>query len=291
MRSSEANHFVGLSIHRNRKEKFVYVSQPDYTSKIIRRFHMDQCNPTNLPVTPGLYLSKSETEEEAINVPYKEATGSLLYLMLSTRPDIAFAVNQISQFCESPTQQHWNAVKKILSYLQGTKHFGLRYGPSVSTPTGYSDADFAGSIDTRRSTSGFVFLLNGGAIAWSSRRQQCVSLSTTEAEYVALSEAAKESVWLRRLLLEIVPDWNQPLPLMCDNISAIELSRSPIFHRRTKHIQVRFHFIREQQESKEIDVKYVSTDEQLADSFTKPLAKPRFLLLRESTGVVSVPSS
>ena len=108
---------------------------------------------------------------------------------------------------------------------------------------------------------------------------------------MALSEAAKESVWLRRLLLEVVPDRNQPLPLMCDNISAIELSRSPIFHRRTKHIQVRFHFIREQQESKEIDVKYVSTDEQLADSFTGPLAKLRFLLLRESTGVVSVPSS
>ena len=194
MRSSEANHFVGLSIHRNRKEKFVYVSQPDYSSKIIRCFYMDQCNPTNLPVTPGLYLSKLETEKEAIKVPYKEATGSFLYLMLSTRPDIAFAVNQISQFCESPTQQHWNAVKKILSYLQGTKHFGLRYGPSVSTPIGYSDADFAGSVDTRRSTSGFVFLLNGGPIAWSSRRQQCVSLSTTEAEYVALSEAAKESV-------------------------------------------------------------------------------------------------
>lgn len=252
---------------------------------------MDQCNPANLPVTPGLYLSKSETQEDAIKVPYKEATGSLLYLMLSTRPDIAFAVNQISQFCESPKQQHWNAVKKILSYLHGTKHFRLRYRPSVTTPIGYSDADFAGSIDTRRSTSGFVFLLNGGPIAWSSSRQQCVSLSTTEAEYVALSVAAKESVWLRRLLLEIVPGWNQPLPLMCDNISAIEFSRSPIFHRRTKNIQVRFHFIREQQESKKIDVKYVPTDEQLADPFSKPLAKPRFLLLREATGVVSVPSS
>jgi hypothetical protein len=106
-------------------------------------------------------LSKSETQEEAIKVPYKEANGSLLYLMQSTRPDITFAVNQISQFCESPKQQHWNTAKKILSYLQDKKHFGLRYGPSVATPIGYSDADFAGNFENRSSKSGFVFLLNG----------------------------------------------------------------------------------------------------------------------------------
>ena len=169
--------------------------------------------------------------------------------------------------CRIPScvMRHADYRHPILSYLQGTKHFGLRYGPSVSTLIGFSDADFARKIYSLRSTSGSVFLLNGGSIGCRCSRQQCVSLSTTKTEYVALSEAAKESVWLRRLILEIVPDWNQPLPLMCDNISAIEFSKSTIFLRKTNHIQVRFHFIREQQKSKKIDVKYVSTYEQLAD--------------------------
>jgi hypothetical protein len=290
MRSSEANHFVGLSITRNRKEKLLYVSQPDYTEKILKRFHMDGCNPVDLPATPGSFLSKYSNPEKAIKVPFKEATGSLMYLMLSTRPDIAFAVNQISQFCENPQQAHWNAVRRIFSYLQGTRNYGLRYGPSITIPTGYSDSDYAGDSDTRKSTSGFIFTLNGGTVAWSSRRQQCVSTSTTEAEYVAASEAAKESVWLRRLLMEIVPEWKQPLLLMCDNISSIELTRSPKFHQRTKHIDVRFHFVREQQEAKEIDVKYIRTADQLADPFTKPLPNPRFSVLREAIGVVPVPS-
>jgi hypothetical protein len=251
---------------------------------------MDGCNPVDLPATPGSFLSKYSNPEKAIKVPFKEATGSLMYLMLSTRPDIAFAVNKISQFCENPQQAHWNAVRRIFSYLQGTRNYGLRYGPSITIPTGYSDSDYAGDSDTRKSTSGFVFTLNGGTVAWSSRRQQCVSTSTTEAEYVAASEAAKESVWLRRLLMEIVPEWKQPLLLMCDNISSIELTRSPKFHQRTKHIDVRFHFVREQQEAKEIDVKYIRTADQLADPFTKPLPNPRFSVLREAIGVVPVPS-
>ena len=175
-----------------------------------------------------------------------------MYLMLSTRPDIAFAVNQISQFCENPQPAHWTAVKRIFSYVQGTRDYGLRFGPSISVPIGYTDSDYAGNTHTRQSTSGFIFILNGGPIAWSSRRQQCIALSTTEAEYVAACEAAKESVWLRRLLLEIIPDWKQPIPLMCDNISSIELTRSPKFHQRMKHIDVYFHFIRVCQEAKEI---------------------------------------
>jgi hypothetical protein len=289
MRSSEANHFVGLSIFRNRKEKTLYLSQPEYTEKILQRFHMDGCHPVSLPATPGAFLNKEENLKKTIQVPFKEAIGSLMYLMLSSRPDIAFALNQASQFCENPQAAHWAAVKKIFSYLQGTKNYGLRYGPSLVAPVGYSDSDYAGDINTRQSTSGFIFLLNEGPIAWSSRRQNCVALSTTEAEYVAACEAAKESVWLRRLLLEIIPDWKQPLPLLCDNISSIELTRSPKFHQRTKHIDVRFHFIRAQQEAKEIDVKYTPTTEQLADPFTKPLPNPRFSILRKAIGVVPVP--
>jgi hypothetical protein len=211
-----------LSISRNRKEKLLYVSQPDYTEKILQRFHMSGCNPVSLPATPGAFLNKEENSEKTVKVPFKEATGSLMYLMLSTRPDIAFAVNQISKFCENPQPAHWAAVKRIFSYLQGTRDYGLRFGPSISVPIKYTDSDYAGNTHTRQSTSGFIFILNGGSIAWSSRRQQCIALK---------------------------------------------------FHQRTKHIDVRFHFIRVCQEAKEIDVKYITTAEELADSFTKPLGE------------------
>ena len=133
-------------------------------------------------------------------------------------------------------------------------------------------------------------MLNGGPIAWSSRRQRCVALSTTEAEYVAACESAKEGVWLRRLLREIMPEWNSPLQLMCDNMSSIDLVRNPKFHQRTKHIDVRYHFIRAQQEANEIDVKYISTAEQLADSFTKPLSNPRFTEMRNAIGITLTPT-
>ncbi len=289
MRSSEANHFVGLSITRNREEKTLYISQPDYIKKILRRFHMDQCNPVDLPATPGVFFTRDNKNEGSIQVPFREAVGSLLYLMLSSRPDISFSVNQVSQFCEKPQNCHWAAVKKILAYLKRTSEHGIRFGPELTSLLGFTDADFAGDTDTRRSTSGYVFLLNGGPIAWSSRRQKCVTLSTTEAEYVAACEAAREGVWLKRLLNELMPNWSEPIPLMCDNMSSIDLSKNPRFHQLTKHIHVRYHFIRLAQEEKEIDVRHIPSKQQLADSFTKPLANPRFTDLRNAISVVSVP--
>jgi hypothetical protein len=173
---------------------------------------MSGCNPVSLPETSGAFLNKEEKSEKTVKVPFEGAIGSLMYLMLSTRPDIAFAVNQISQFCKNPQPAHWAAVKRIFSYLQGMRGYGLRFGPLNTVPIGYTDSDYAGNTHTRQSTSVFIFILNGGSIEWSSRRQQCIALSTTEAEYVTACEAANESVWLRRLLLEIIPDWKQPLP-------------------------------------------------------------------------------
>lgn len=250
---------------------------------------MDQCNPVDLPATPGVFFTRDNKNEGSIQVPFREAVGSLLYLMLSSRPDISFSVNQVSQFCEKPQNCHWAAVKKILAYLKRTSEHGIRFGPELTSLLGFTDADFAGDTDTRRSTSGYVFLLNGGPIAWSSRRQKCVTLSTTEAEYVAACEAAREGVWLKRLLNELMPNWSEPIPLMCDNMSSIDLSKNPRFHQLTKHIHVRYHFIRLAQEEKEIDVRHIPSKQQLADSFTKPLANPRFTDLRNAISVVSVP--
>lgn len=289
MRHGPANHFVGLSISRNRHERTLYVSQPDYIRKILQRFHMLDCLPKNLPADPGTRLQKKTEENSTEKFPYREAVGSLMYLGLASRPDISFAVGQISQFCENPGADHWSAVRRILAYLKGTMDYGIRYGSTKNELIGYCDSDYAGDPSSRRSTSGFIFLLHGGPVAWSSRRQSCVALSTTEAEFVASSEATREGVWLGRLMGDITPGWKGPIRIMCDNKSAVDLIKNPVYHQRSKHIDVRYYFVRERQEAGDIDVQQISTYDQLADPLTKPLPNPRFSSLRLSMGIVDVP--
>lgn len=252
-----ANHFVGLSITRDRQRKTLYLTQPEYIKKILQRFHMLDCNPKSLPADPNSRLRHDAEGNYNQEIPYREAVGSLMYLMLASRPDIAFAVGQVSQFCENPKPEHWNAVRRIFAYLQGTASYDIRFCNNFSGLKGFTDSDYAGNPTSRRSTSGFLFLLHGGPVAWSSRRQSCVALSTTEAEFIAACEATKEGVWLQRLLKEITPGPVGPMPLLCDNQSAIQLIKNPVFHQRTKHIDVRYNFIREHQENGIIDVKYI----------------------------------
>lgn len=170
---------------------------------------MATCNPTGVPAEPEMRLSRNQSpsnNEEALKmqrVPYREAVGALLYLTISSRPDIAFAVGQVSQFVQNPGIINWKAVKKILSYLAGTADATISFGPNETNLTGYTDADYGGDIDTRRSTNGYIFMLNGGPIAWASRKQTCTATSTIQAEYVAASEAAKEANWLSHLLSDI----------------------------------------------------------------------------------------
>jgi transposase InsO family protein len=289
MRHGPANHFVGLSISRNRKKRTLYVAQPDYIRKILKRFDAMECLPKSLPADPGTRLLKKIDKSPTEKFPYREAVGSLMYLGLASRPDISFAVGQISQFCEDPGQSHWSAVRRILAYLKGTLNHGIRYAQGADGLLGYCDSDYAGDPNSRRSTSGFVFLLHGGPVAWSSRRQTSVSLSTTEAEFIASSEAAREGVWLSRLMKSIKPGFGEPIRIMCDNQSAIALIKNPVHHQRSKHIEVRYYFVRERQEAGDIDIQYIPTDQQLADCLTKPLPNPRFSILREMMGVTTVP--
>jgi hypothetical protein len=180
--------------------------------------------------------------------------------MVMTRPDISFAVGQVARFCSKPGMAHWEAVKRIISYLSGTLQYGIRFSGSYNQElTGFSDSDFASDKDTRRSTSGLLFLRHGGPIAWRSKRQSCVTLSTTEAEYVAASEATREAVWLKRLLNEIEHVEKKAITLNCDNQSTIRLVWNPEFHQRTKHIETKYHFIRERQEEEEIKIIYIDT--------------------------------
>lgn len=210
-----------------------------------------------------------------------------MYLALAARPDITFAVGQVAQFCEYPETPHWTAVKSIFAYVQGTCNYGLCFkAGDCKDLLGYTDADYADNLVNRKSTTGFVFFFNEETISWSSRRHYCVAMSTTEAEYVAASESAKEAIWLQRLMCEVGSGKIKPVHLLCDNQSAIQFVKNPEFHQKTKHIDVRYHFIRECQASGEISISYIETQKQMADNFTKPMAKPRFVYLRKKLGVI-----
>lgn len=226
MTSGSADLFIGLQISRDRAQRKLLLSQPQYLQRIIERFHMTNSNPFSTPADPNARLDSSMSPStpdgiKAMNTtPYSEAIGCLTYAAVCTRPDIAFAVGQAARFCQNPGKAHWSAVKRILSYLAGTTTHGLLFsGKGRTTLVGYTDSDYAGDKDTRRSTSGFIFLHLGGAISWGSTRQSCTALSTTEAEYIAASNATKEAIWVQRLLLQIGRLQPGPVRLLCDNQS------------------------------------------------------------------------
>ena len=291
-----ADRFIGIDITRNRANRSLHLGQPDYCQKVIERFSMTDCKPLSVPADPCSHLSPemcpstTEEQQEMSRTPYLEAIGSLLHLSNLTRCDIAFAVGQASRYSNNPGKAHWRAVKRIIAYLKQTIHFGIEFGESdgeCHQLFGYCDSDYAGDLQTRKSTSGFIFLLWGAPVSWASKRQACVALSTTEAEVIAVVEAAKEAIWLRRFIHELgFP--KQTVPLLCDNQSAISLIRNPVLHSRVKHMSVRLSFTREAQENKVIDVNYICTEEQMADGFTKALPASRFQFLRESVSIREV---
>lgn len=200
-----------------------------------------------------------------------------MYLAIGTRPDIAYAVSVASRFLEKPTVVHERATKRILRYIKKTLNFGILYTQdSLVGIRAYSDADFAGDTGTRKSTSGSILLYGNNVVSWSSERQQSVSLSTTESEYVAASQCVKELIWLLNLLREILNGDSINATLYMDNQSAIRLVKNPEFHKRSKHIDIRYHFIREKYEEKCFELEYISTHDMLADIFTKALPATKF---------------
>lgn len=203
IRTLPAGRFLGMTIHRDRMKGEISISQQDFVYSMLKKFKMEGCNPVGTPAEPGLQLSSEmsptteKEKEEMKKIPYKEAVGAL-YLSTATRPDISYAVGQVAKYSQIPGIQHWKAVKRILRYTAGTRSYGLLYSQTKGeVVTGYTDADHAGDLDDRTSTSGCAFLYSGGPISWFSRKQECNSLSTTESEFVAGSEAAKEATWIR----------------------------------------------------------------------------------------------
>ncbi|XP_043286933.1 secreted RxLR effector protein 161-like [Venturia canescens] len=252
---------------------------------------MQECKPNSVPADPNAPLSNEQSpvnDEEKVSMqemPYREAVGCLMFAAILTRPDIMYAVSQVSRFLNNPGKEHWKAVKRILRYIQGTKYMGIKYSGSHIDFTAYSDADFAGDVDTRRSTTGYITLMAGGPVIWSSHRQKCISRSTTEAEYVAASDASQEVTWLRILLQELCVDLKNPTPLHMDNQSAIRLTKNTEHHKKTKHIDIKYHYIRECVEHGAIKIIYVCTEEQLADILTKAVPRDKFLINRTSLSI------
>jgi hypothetical protein len=238
---------------------------------------------------PRLKLSKKSTAPAVDATTYRSIVGSLQYLV-NTRPDLAYSVGYVSRFMETPTTEHLEAVKKVLRYIAGTLDYGCYYTRKEKDAhlVGFSDRDHAGDIDTRRSTSGVLYFLGKNVITWQSQKQKVVALSSCEAEYITGTTAACQGVWLTRLLSELKGKREGAVKIYIDSESAIQLSKNPIFHDRSKHIDTRYHFIRECIEEGRVCVASIGTTEQLADIMTKALAWERFCELCAKLGLVKL---
>lgn len=265
----------------------IWIGQPTYTADVLRKFQMENSKPVSTPIDPGTKLTKATETSKLVNKElYQSAVGSLLYLSTRTRPDIAHAVGNVSRFCSQPTMEHWKAVKHILRYLNGTQGYGLLYDKKKATNLrGYSDADWAGNLDDRRSTSGYVFKLSGAAVSWRSKRQTCVALSTAEAEYMALASTAQEAVWMQNLQSALLGSPVTPTLIYEDNQSTICMARSPQYHGRAKHVDIKFHYVRELVERETVKLEYCPSKEMVADLLTKGLGSTQFVRLRELLGL------
>ena len=276
----ELHWLLGIEVTRNREERSLALSHRSYLDSIIRRFNFDDLKPVSSPMEPNVRLSTSQSPSTGAgyaamqHIPYQEAVGSLMYAALGTRPDISYAVTNVSRFSSNPGTPHWDAVRRIYRYLLGTKDLRLTYGGVEKALVGYTDAD--GSMDEdRKAISGYAFLIDGGAVSWSSKKQEIVSLSMTESEYVAATHATKEALWLRSLIAEVFSPVEGPVTLFSDNQSAIALAKDHQYHARTKHIDVRFHFIRWVIDDGKLHLIFCPTNDMVADSLTKALPSPK----------------
>lgn len=270
----EASSILGVRITRDKTRNTISLDQTAYINRILSKFNMQNCKPVKSPLENGQKISKELCpKEEEIQlamkkIPYRQAIGSLLFLAMISRPDISFAVNLLSRYCENPGPSHWGAVKRLMRYIKGTCDYKLTYGTSNENLKGFSDADWASDLDERKSTTGYIFTIFGGAISWSSKRQATVALSSTEAEFMATVATIQEAIWLKNLYSELFNE-TRTTTIFCDNKGAIQVLNNNSYSSRTKHIDIKIKFIREHLQNKNIQLDYLSTMNMPADILTK----------------------
>ena len=284
----EAQYILGLQITRDRSTRTLSLSQAEYVRRVVERYNMSNAKVVPTPLAAGAVLTTRDCPSVMPSPPtvlnghtYASIVGEVMYAMLGTRPDLAFAIGSLSRFNSNPGQAHWIHLKRVLRYLAGSITHKLTYGSdalgrsshSASTVYGYCDADWASSIDDRRSITGWVYLAAGGAISWQSQKQRSVALSTVEAEYMAQCQAAKEAIWLSALTRELGVGTQAPMTILTDSQGAMALAKNPEHHQRSKHIDIRYHFLRDQVTQGTIELLYVPTRDMAADQLTKPLSR------------------
>jgi hypothetical protein len=278
------NTFLGLRLIRDRPNRKIHLVQDQYAERVLHAFNLQDAAPVYTPMEVSAlnqmvpYNDGQATTSETKQ--YQSGVGSLMYPMTQSRPDLSFTVSVLSRFCHNPSPFHWKACQRAIIYFGNTKNLGITFsaqGIDGLDYHGYSDSDYAGDADTRRSTSGYVFFMGNGPVSWKTARQHAVTLSSTEAEYYALTEAAKEAKWHQALLDEIKYTGTDAHPTLLygDNTGSLALAENPEHHGRAKHIDVRQHYIRQEVENGSIELSYVPTDQMAADGFTKPLPGPK----------------
>jgi hypothetical protein len=278
-------YFLGVEVIQC--DQGIFIHQHKYSSEVLKRFGMEECNQVCSPIVPGCRLVKDETGKASNATLYKQMIGCLMYL-LATRPDMTFSVCLAARYMERPTEMHVAAVKRVLRYLKGTLNLGILYKCRADNELmmqGWTDSDYAGDHDDRKSTSGYIFTMGSSAISWSSKKQPIVTLSTTEAEFVSAAACACQCMWLRNILNHLDVKQDKSTKINCDNSSSIKLSKNPIMHGRCKHIDVRFHFLRDLTKEGIIELTFCKSQDQLADIMTKALKLDTFCKLREGIGM------
>lgn len=286
----QVNYCLGIEFLCERNK--ITLCQRSFIKDLLERYGMADANPVKTPMDVNVKLSKPEgpPSEEDMKLPYRELIGALNYLALATRPDISYSVSRLGQFNNCYTKEHWVAAKRVLRYLKGTADVGITYVSDKKPLVGYADADWAGNTDDRRSCTGFIFMYSGGPISWDSKKQRTVALSSTEAEFMSMTEAVKESIYLQRIFGEVGCEVSEPITLFNDNMGALKLAENPVTHNRTKHIDLRYHFIRDAIKDELVEVKHKETKDMLADLLTKGLPGPRHLYLMGMIGIREVPT-
>jgi len=278
-----------MLVQRDRTARTLKLSQPRHIDDIINTLNLGNAGGRPVPMAPGADTTPTKAGEQLPDDPslYAKAVGMLLYVANTTRPDLALAVSTLARCMTNPPARHFRQLKAVGRYLQATRDAGIVYGRTTAGPllVGYTDADYAGCPVTRRSRGGYAFLLFGGAIAWQTKLQSIVAQCTAESEYVALALAARHAVWTRRLMADLPVHLRHPLVINVDNQAAIFMTNNSADSARTKHIDVRHHFVRDAVQRQEIQLQYCQTDLNCADIFTKPLAEDKVLRFRTALGV------